>query len=275
MQISSRTVLRVGAALLALVIIAGLLLFANGLVGNPISRFIVNRSARQHVAATYPDMNLELEQARYDFKSSNYYVHVKSSTSVDTHFTLRFTASGVLHYDDYEFRVVGGSNTFERINSEYSLALRAVIDSDDFPYNSHIYFSRITPYHDHKDYGPKYGLKLELLELDKVYDVMDLAKTAGHIVLYIEDEEVTMTKAAEVLLGVKNILDSKDISFYAIDFELIKPRGDEKPALDEPRVYIREFLCDDIYEEGLVERVAAADQALREYYAEQDATYKD
>jgi hypothetical protein len=274
MQISSKPVLRVAAALLAFAIIAGILLFANGLVGNPISRMLANRSARRYVASTYSDRNLELEKARYDFKSGSYYVHVKSSKSIDTRFSLNVTPSGKVRYDDHEFRVLGKSNTFERINDEYRQAIRRVIDAGDFPYKSYIGYGEIAPYYERKDFGPLYGLVLDELALDKVYDVMGLAETAGHIVLYIEDETVTVTRAAEILLNLKSIFASKGISFYAIDFDLIKPRGDDKPALDEPRVSVQDFLYEDIYEEGLAERVAAADQALREYYAEQDAKQK-
>lgn len=274
MQKSSK-MLRAGAAVLALTIIAGILWFANGLVGNPASRILAHRSAQRYIALTYPGMNLELEKAQYDFKSGNYYVHVKSPMSIDTHFTLSFTPSGKLRYDDYEFRVAGKSNTFERINDEYRRALRGVFSADDFPYTTDIGYGEIATDRRSQPFGLDYGLRFDELVLDKGYNVMELAEIAGHIVLYIEDETVTVARAAEILLDVKDVFTNKGINFYAIDFDLIKPRGDNKSALDEPRVYAREFLCEDIYEEGLAERVAAADKALREHYAEQDAKYKD
>jgi hypothetical protein len=228
-------------------------------------------SARQYIAENYPDLNLELEKARYDFKSSNYYVHVKSSTGIDTHFTLRLSGSGKFEHDDYDYRVVQKFNTFERIGAEYGQAVRNVIDGEDFPYTSYLGYGQIAYYYDHKEFGPLYGLKAKELVLDKVYDVMSLAETVGHIVLDVEDNAITTTRAAEILLDVKAIFDSKNISFYALDFELVEPRDDDKPKFGGPSISVREFLYEDIYEEGLAERVAAADTALREHYAEQDA----
>lgn len=274
MPTSSRTMLRIGAALLAFAIIGGLLWFANGLVGNPVSRLLANRAAKRYVAATYPELNLELEKAHFNFKSGDYYVHVTSPTSVDTHFTLHITPLGEVRYDDYAHRVADRFNTLERINGEYRKAVETILDGEDFPYRSYISYGEIAPYYEHKEFGPQYGIVQEDLVLDKAYDVMELAKTAGHIVLYIEDEEVTVDRAAEILLDIKHIMDDERVSFYAIDFVLNRPRGDGKPDVNGPRVNVQDFLYQDIYTEGLVERVAEADRALNEYYAEQDAKHR-
>ncbi|NLW16815.1 MAG: hypothetical protein GX033_04075 [Firmicutes bacterium] len=274
MSISTRRMLKIGAALLAFTLIAGLLWFANGLVGNPLSHLLANRAAKRYVAATYPHLDLELEKARYDFKSGGYYVHVKSPTSVDTHFTLRLSPWGELSYDDYEHRVADRFNTLERITGEYRKAVETILDGDDFPYRSYISYGEIAPYYEHKEFGPQYGVVQEELVLDKAYDVMELGKTAGHIVLYIEDEPVTVERAAEILLDIRRIMDKEKISFYAIDFVLNRPREDGKPDVNGPRVNVQDFLYEDIYEEGLVERVAEADRTLNEYYAEQDAKHR-
>jgi hypothetical protein len=42
---------------------------------------------------------------------------------------------------------------------------------------------------------PVYGISIEDLELDKKYDIKELAKTAGNITIYIQSEEVTMKKS--------------------------------------------------------------------------------
>ena len=271
MRRSYRTGLRIAAAALAFTIIAGLLFFANGLVGNPISRLLVNRSAKKYVAATYPHTSFELTRASYNLKTGGYYVEAKSSTSIDTHFTLHFTAAGKLRYDDYEHRVTGRHNTFDRINGEYRQLVDALLSSAPYLCNSFIGYGEIAPFYEHKPFGPQYGLVLSELELDKEYDVLELAKTAGHIVLYIEDANATLARAAEILLDLKQIFTKKGINFYAIDFYLMVPSADDKPMLGEIRVNVKDFLAADIYEEGFVERLAAAHAALNQYYAEQDA----
>lgn len=268
---SVKRILRLGAALLALTLIAGLLWFANSLVGNPVSRWLANRSAKEYVAITYPHLDLELERASFDFKSGGYYVNVKSPTSVDTHFTLRLSPWGQVLYDDFEHRVADRFNTWERITDAYRKAVDAVFDGDDFPYRDHISYGEIALYYEHKEFGPNYGVVQEELVLDQAYDIMDLAKTAGHIVLHIEDETVDVERAAEILLDVRRIMDQKGIRFYAIDFVLEQSQGDGKPLVNGPRVNIQDFLYEDIYEPGLTERVAEANRTLNEYYAQQDA----
>lgn len=275
MPLKSRPALRVVAAVVAFVIIAGLLFFANGLVGNPISRILAKSSARKHIAANHPDLSLDLAKVGYDFKSGGYYIEAQSPTSIDTHFTLRFDPYGKFERSDYTYRVVDKYNTFDRIADEYRRAVKTVTDAEGFPYSAYISYGEIVPYYDHKEYGPSYGLNVSQLELDKIYNVKELGKTTGHLVFYVEDETITVARAAEVLLGLKNIFDGHGIPFYALDFNLIEPRGDEKPAMDGPRINVQEFLYEDIYEVGLEERVAAAHEALNEFYAEQDAKRKD
>ena len=61
-----------------------------------------------------------------------------------------------------------------------------------------------------------YGIKMSALELDKKYNVKELAKTAGHIVFYAQDEEISFKKASEILLTPKEFLDKAEVPFYAI-----------------------------------------------------------
>jgi hypothetical protein len=49
------------------------------------------------------------------------------------------------------------------------------------------------------------------------------------------------------------------------------PKNEDGTKKKEGRVEAREFLYADIYEDGMVERVKASDEAARAYYAEQDA----
>ena len=119
-----------------------------------------------------------------------------------------------------------------------------------------------------------YGIKMSDLELDKKYNVKELAKTAGHIVFYAQDEEISFKKASEILLTLKEFLDKADVPFYAIDFVLEKPRNeDETPNEDRTTINTANFLYSDIYEEGLDERLEQEHNALMNYYKEQDAKH--
>ena len=102
-----------------------------------------------------------------------------------------------------------------------------------------------------------------------------MAKTAGHIIFYAQDDEISFKKASEILLILKEFLDKADVPFYAVDFVLEKPRNeDETPNQDGTRINTANFLYRDIYEEGLDKRLEQEHNALMDYYKEQDAKGK-
>ena len=119
-------------------------------------------------------------------------------------------------------------------------------------------------------YWPESYVILEKVELDKKYDIRELAKKAGYLVIYVEDDVVSVERAAEVLLELKEVFDRRNVPFYAIDFVLEYPRKEEGGTIKEGRVNVEGFLYTDIHEEGLTERVRIADEALNAYYAEED-----
>ncbi|MFI3200551.1 MAG: hypothetical protein R3Y54_03355 [Eubacteriales bacterium] len=66
--------LKIGAILLAFVIIGLVLYFANAVVGNPVSKYLVNKNAKVYIEETYSDLDLIVEDAFYDFKRVHTYV---------------------------------------------------------------------------------------------------------------------------------------------------------------------------------------------------------
>ncbi|MEG1028183.1 MAG: DUF3139 domain-containing protein, partial [Oscillospiraceae bacterium] len=103
------------AAIIAFILIGVVLCFANSLVGNPISKMIVNSSAKKYIQQNYQGMDLQLEKAQYNFKDGTYWVNVKSNTSIDTHFSVDFLWNGKVRYDNYENRVLKKGNTLYRL----------------------------------------------------------------------------------------------------------------------------------------------------------------
>ena len=63
--------LKLAALVLALAMIVGLGLFANALVGNPVSRALATRAAKKRMAEQYPSYTLE--RVTYSFKDGNYH----------------------------------------------------------------------------------------------------------------------------------------------------------------------------------------------------------
>lgn len=269
---------KVLAGVTAFLLIIGVLWFANGLLGNPISKTIANNTAEEYLSENYSNMKLNVSDAFYNFKTGTYDVEIKSPTSKDTYFYLSISPFGKITYDSYESDVVDRSNTFNRINESYSSKVEKVFDSKDFPYESEIYFGEIVDKEglvvsESEEYTyPVYGLDIKKLELDKDYDMYEMGKKAGHIVFYAEDDEVTVKKASEILLNIKNIFDKENIPFYAIDFTLEKPRNEEgTPNSDDTSIIVEHFLYEDIYEENLEQRISKAEKDLKKYYEIMDS----
>ena len=120
---------------------------------------------------------------------------------------------------------------------------------------------------------PAYAINQSMLNLDKIYDIRELGRQAGHLIVYVESDTVTIEKAAEIMLSIKTIFDDAGVPFVAMDFTLQYPLPEEGMRPDG-EVSVDGFLYDAIYEDGMIERVAEADRALKAYYAEQDAKKK-
>lgn len=273
---------KVLAGVTAFLLIIGILWFANGLLGNPISKTIANNTSKEYISENYSNMKLNVSDAYYNFKTGSYDVEIKSPTSKDTYFYLSISPFGKITYDSYESDVVDRYNTFNRIDESYSSKVEKVFDSKDFPYESEIYFGEIIDREglvvsEFEEYTyPVYGLDIKKLELDKDYDMYEMSKKAGHIVFYAEDDEVTVKKASEILLNIKNIFDKENIPFYAIDFTLEKPRNEEgTPNSDDTSIIVEHFLYEDIYEENLEQRISKAEKDLKKYYEKMDLIKKE
>ncbi|MBR2417635.1 MAG: hypothetical protein IKB12_03285 [Clostridia bacterium] len=268
-----RKALKITAFILALALIGGIGFFANALVGNPISKFLANRSAEKYISEAYSDMDLIIRDVTYDFKVGSYYARIYSPRSIDSNFTLHIDFFGKVLYDTYEYDVLTGENTAQRINKEYREAVDRVLNSPSYPYNSHIAFGDIEfipeEYKDNYDV-PSYAIVTETLTPDILYDINEMGRKAGHLVIYVADDELTEEKMAETLLGIKDIFDKSGVSFHAINCQIENRKADEPPNTDIKQIEVQHFLYSDIYEEGLAERVKKSIKATEEYYREMD-----
>ena len=68
---------------------------------------------------------------------------------------------------------------------------------------------------------------------------------------------------------MKAYLDEKDIPFHAIEFHLCEPRNEEGQNVGQ-QITLYDFLYSDIYEDGLLNRVAEHWEIAREHHAIQD-----
>ena len=267
-----KRILKIGALALAILLILGVLWFANGLVGNPVSYLLAKNTAEKHLEANYADQNFVLERVSFSFKDGQYHAYVTSPSSLDSDFTMLINLWGKLRYDTYEDRVLNRGNTADRLRDDYRAMVDAILDNPTFPYFVDIGFGELVFVE--KTYAddptvPDYAILANDLTLDGVYNVNEMGATAGKLTLYATDDTVTHQRLAEILLTVRDRFDRAGVRFYAVDLVLEYPKSEDGTFRDG-RVEVMEFLYSDIYEEGLVERVTASDEAAKDYYVKQD-----
>lgn len=243
--------------------------------GNPISKYLVTENAETYIEENFEGSDYFIESVAYDFKTGSYYVQIGSPTSKDSSFTLYAGTNGKITFDTYESAVKEKWNTANRINDEYWDKTKAIFESESFPYNQHIAFGEILFKESGTSQGetiPEGAVSTKDLVLDKVYDVNEFAEKSGRLTVYIYDNDLSVECLAEILLGIKEIFDENNLSFYAIDcvLEYPRPENDNEP-FKEGRTEVMGFLSEDIYEQGLAERVRIADETAKEYWAQQDA----
>ena len=269
-----KRILKIAAFVFAIALIVGVCVFANALVGNPISKAMATNTAEKHLEENFADKDFEIERVTFSFKDGYYHAFIYSPSSIDSSFTLMIDMWGKLRYDTYEDRVLSGGNTADRISRDYRAVVDKVLDSQAFPYNEHIGYGDFDFYprvHLEEYSVPEYALITEDLTLDAFYDVNELGAKHGKLTIYIDDDTVSYERLAEILLDVRSIFDDAGVKFYVIDCVLEYQKNEDSSKKQEGRVEVREFLYADIYEDGMVERVKASDEAANAYYDEQDA----
>ena len=268
-----KKILKISAFCIALILIGFVLSFANSLVGNPISAALARNTAKTVIKTEYPDTDYRLERVSFNFKDGNYYAYVTSESNMDGDFTLHINMLGQLMYDDHDYRVDGKSNVSRRLDMEYREAVERVLRSSTYPYYTELNYGELE-FSRNPEYFPlpENAVKLEDLENNKLYNVSDMGKTNGKIVLYVEVDDVSFEKAAEVLLKTRELLEKSGVYFYSIDFVLeYPPFNEDTYERPDENVRVEDFLCSDIYEEGLAERIEKADAEVKARYAEADA----
>lgn len=234
----------------------GILFFINSFLGNPISRSLVNKSAEKYVEEQYGHLDLVREDAGYNLKNGNYFVILYSETIEDLHFSLYYSQLGNLQRDLYENNIDDGWNVMTRISEEYriqaELVLETLKNTDIFRNGEHFFGSAWLQSNDFPEiYKDKsFGIDTTKLELDKIYDVGELGKQSGLIDVAVSfaDLDTSYERGAAALIEIKETLDKENIGFYYINFAVFNTDGNYA-------YYIENFHYEDIYTEGLAERI--------------------
>ena len=63
-----KKVLKIIALVVAMALIVGVCIFANSLVGNPISKWVANNTAEKHLEEKYGEKDFVIERVNFSFK---------------------------------------------------------------------------------------------------------------------------------------------------------------------------------------------------------------
>ncbi len=271
MKTKTKKILAFAAGLALLV---GVLWFAMLFVGNPVSSFAAKRNAKRYLAQQYPGTDYQIEEVSYNFKFGEYMARVTSPSSKDSRFTLTYDWAGNLKQDDYDWRVQQRENTYERLDWEYRQQVETVLKNPEkkLPYELQFGFGTLFTTGDmltQEPFGLE-GLDKSALELDGEYDVNQLARRYGRLVVAIRDNTVTPQRAAQLILDIKNRMDEANAAFCCMDFRLAEKKTDEKEGTKAEEISILSVPYDEIEGEGLEGRVSQWEEETQQFYAVMD-----
>ena len=223
----AKKVLKIGC----LVVFLSVLLYIGDLfLGNPISYGIVKWHSQRYLRETYPGQDLRVERIYHDWYSGGGYdVRVVSDTSRDTRFELVYGRLGKLRWDGYEMMVASGRSTLSRLYDEYDALVLEALDGvyDSKGRKAGLFVAEGATGDPAAQFA---GIDIAALELDKDYDVAALGAEYGYldVNLYVTEENLNTTFAAQRLLEIKGALEAAEVGFVAI--ELFMTVEDSKDA---------------------------------------------
>ncbi len=264
------------ALIVALALFVGVCVFANSLIGNPISSMLAKIAAEDYLEEHFSETDYYVERMGFDFKSVNYYAHIRSDSSMDTQFTLYIDYWGNVTRDTY-VSVLDKYTTASRLQQEYRELTKYFLDTLPPPFQPNSGYGRLMIYQQEEIENPEdhpyvseYTIVQDDLILDKEYDIRALGAQSGHLSIHLDSDTLSLEFAADAMLTIREEFDKANIPFRTLDFMLRYPMPEDGPRPDEV-IWVEGFPYEAIYEEGLVERIKIADQQRQAYYDALDA----
>lgn len=211
---------RILAVLTACVLIILILSITNSFVGNPVSKYLADKSAAKYIKEKYSDLNLEADKAGYNFKEKKYIVRVKSKNSIDTHFAIYCKSTGKVLRDDYEMDVLEGFNTWTRVTDQYHKYVEKLLrEKLKYQYDMII--------------GDVNDKSEPRLEIDKNYDMHD-KDLKGSVTVYIYSDNRTWDNVAKVTKEIDKVFsdDNINVDKYTVVLENKDKKGDSMGIYD-------------------------------------------
>ena len=236
--------------------------------GNPISRLIDKQAAKGYIETYYPGKSLKVDSTDYDFKVGDYVTTVVDTKNQDGSFMIYSDGKGNIMRDDYNERVLSGWNVYRRLDNQYRKMTDAIFEAEEFPYSENIAFGEIAKQNEMFSFEDSMYVDFGFVP-GADYDIYELAKDYGHLVLYVEEEHPTIDKCVEVLENIKKMMDEKGIPFKCIYLVVETPVSENGSRFEED-IYLNDFPYELIGSSDFKENVIKWADETRQYFEEME-----
>lgn len=229
-------------AVFLLIIFGFIISLITSFYGNPITKIIASSQMRSYVEKNYPDMDLEVSKAGYNFKFGDYVSHAQSTTSIDTGFSVNWHKGAI--DDNYEIDVVKRYNTYQRLQRELSILVEDTI-AREFPYKTSIVFADADKSTD--DFSD--------LTLDMPLDTETIPFSTT-LTIYFYHDKINYEEFCERLLELSDIMKRNRIRIDYYSMVMEEPSEDgEKPNSSGKSIYLYDYPAERLASATLVEDI--------------------
>ncbi|MBR6800442.1 MAG: hypothetical protein IKM61_01635 [Eubacteriaceae bacterium] len=236
---------------------------------NPVSDFITRREVENYLQENYPGMGYEIISSGFNFLESHYRYTVAIPGSKDDHFDIHIKKYGGIYLDGYKtaqkFNIYEAQiNAAQRLYTEYDRIVESALDINEILSDgSHgtVYgtfeFATRKEYEEHNDI-PVYAYFYDDLVADKEYDVKEMGRDHGRVIISVQHEEnISYRRVAEIILWAKEKLEDADIGCYCIYVSISSPPSGEDGSAQymDPYIAVNDLPYTEITEENLVKKV--------------------
>lgn len=241
---------------IAILLIVGVLAIGCWVFGNPVSSMIARKTANEYIQEHHADTDYKIKKIDYTFLGGYYRVEVYSPTKQDERFHLVMNGLGEIVTNNYKKWVENRYTVKVRLIDEYNEQGDKAFASENISEGERLDFS-LNFLKDGKPFINSEYFKahpnatdVKDLPLNTAECTKEIAAANG-VINYRETVNGTPTyeEIARNLLRIKSTADEKDFAFHAIDYTLKNSQN------NQDAIYVGYIYYEDIYEEGLVERI--------------------
>lgn len=199
-------------------------------IGNPFTGISSLINSIEYLDERFEGSDYYPYKIRHDSWFEGFYiVYVKSLSNKDINFQIKYNYNGKFHSCDYDKKYKSDAQTI--LSLKYARAIDTALIKSSFSYeivytNPYYYF----PYNSSNSDQWASALTMENFNTKDKYDLLNLGKTNGVILIEVYSKSTSINEAKKVYLELKNVLDELGIGFRMLAVNLISTENDSKAS---------------------------------------------